>query len=108
MTALRLLRNTLRPLVDESLPPEEEARVEAVLKADPRVRSYHCLRTRQAGSHRLMDVHLLLDGHLSFVDAHAITEDVESAVRAVLPNVDVTVHSEPFEEELRHQAEQHE
>lgn len=107
VTAIRLLRQTLRPLLDESLPAEEQARVEAVLNADARVRSYHRLRTRQAGSHRLMDVHILLDDHLSFVGAHSIAEEVESAVRAVLPNVDVTVHAEPFEAETRHQQERH-
>jgi cation diffusion facilitator family transporter len=107
VTTLRLLRQTLRPLLDESLPAEEEARVEAVLRADPRVRSFHRLRTRQAGSHRLMDVHLLLDDHLSFTEAHTIAEDVENTIRAALPNVDVTVHAEPFEAEMQHQREVH-
>lgn len=105
--ALRLLRDTLRPLLDESLPKEEEGRVRAVLDGDDRVLGYHRLRTRRAGSHRMVDVHLLLDDHLSFQDAHAITEDVEGSIREALPNVDIIVHSEPFHEELRHLEEGH-
>jgi cation diffusion facilitator family transporter len=105
--AVRLLRDSVRPLLDESLPAEEEARVRAVLDTDDRVRGYHRLRTRRAGSQRLMDVHLMLNDQLSFPQAHAVAEDVEDAIRQTLPNVDVTVHAEPFEEELRHQREQH-
>jgi cation diffusion facilitator family transporter len=107
VSTLRLLRESVRPLLDESLPAREEARVRAVLDADTRVRSYHRLRTRRAGSQRLMDVHILLDDDLPFTQAHAISEEVESAVRDALPNVDVTVHAEPFEAEMRHQQEQH-
>lgn len=107
VSAVRLLRDTLRPLLDESLPPEEEARVRAVLDADERVKGYHRLRTRQAGAHRMVDVHLLLDDGLTFPAAHALAEEVEGKIRAVLPNVDIIVHAEPFEEEMRHQRERH-
>lgn len=106
-SAIHLMRDTLRPLLDESLPSEEEAMIRAVLEADPRVLGYHRLRTRQAGSLRLADVHLLLADDLSFKEAHDISEDVEDAIRAVLPNLDVIVHAEPYEEETRHQAEAH-
>lgn len=106
-SSLKLARETVRPLLDEKLPGEEEAQIIAVLDADPRVLSYHRLRTRQAGSYRLMDVHLLLDDDLSFRESHAIVEEVEDAIRRVLPNLDIIVHAEPFEEEMRHQQEAH-
>jgi cation diffusion facilitator family transporter len=106
-SSLKLARETVRPLLDEKLPGEEEAQIVAVLDADPRVLSYHRLRTRQAGSYRLMDVHLLLDDDLSFRESHAIVEEVEDAIRRVLPNLDIIVHAEPFEEEMRHQQEAH-
>ena len=95
-SSLKLARETVRPLLDEKLPGEEEDQIIAVLNADPRVLSYHRLRTRQAGSYRLMDVHLLLDDNLSFLQSHAIVEEVEDAIRLVLPNLDIIVHAEPF------------
>lgn len=107
VTAIKLLRDSVRPLLDESLPAEEEARVRDALDADPRVLGYHRLRTRRAGAVRLMDLHLLLDDDLSFREAHAITEDVEGEIRRVLPNVDVIVHAEPYLEEQLHQREHH-
>ena len=105
--ALHLLRDTLRPLLDESLPGEEERQIRAVLEAEPRVLGFHKLRTRQAGSVRLADVHILLDDHLSFRAAHDLGEQIEDEIRRVLPNLDVMVHTEPFEAETRHQREKH-
>jgi cation diffusion facilitator family transporter len=107
VSALHLLRDTLRPLLDESLPREEERQIRGVLEADPRVLGFHKLRTRQAGSARLADVHVLLDDHLSFRDAHRIGEEIEDEIRRVFPNLDVMVHTEPFEEEMQHQLEAH-
>ena len=107
VSAIRLGHDTVRPLLDEKLPGEEEAQIRAVLDADMRVLSYHRLRTRQAGSHRLMDVHIQLDDELTFPQSHAITEDIEDEIRKVLPNLDIIVHAEPFEEEMRHQEEAH-
>jgi cation diffusion facilitator family transporter len=106
-SALRVLRDSLRPLLDESLPPDEQARVLAVLEGDPRVLGFHRLRTRRAGSYRLVDLHLLLDDDLTFTAAHDLAEEVEARIRAALPNVDVIVHAEPYEAETRHQRERH-
>ena len=107
VSAIRLLHDTLRPLLDESLPSAELARVEEVLAQDKRVLGHHRLRSRRAGSHRLIDVHIMLDDRLTFPEAHAVSEDVEDAIRTVLPNADVIVHAEPYEEEQRHQREAH-
>ncbi|HEX9996016.1 MAG TPA: cation diffusion facilitator family transporter [Abditibacterium sp.] len=107
VAALHLLRDTLRPLLDESLPGEEEGAIRLVLEADERVLGFHKLRTRQAGSARLADVHILLDDHLSFRAAHDIGEQIEDEIRRVLPNLDVMVHTEPFEAEMQHQRERH-
>src|SRR5207249_174949 len=58
---------------------------------------YHALRTRQAGSRRFVDFHLLVPGRSTVQQAHALTGRVEAAVEAVLPGVEVTVHIEPIE-----------
>ncbi len=107
VSALHLLRDTLRPLLDESLPGDEERQILAVLEAEPRVLGFRKLRTRQAGSVRLADVHILLDDHLSFREAHDLGEQIEDEIRRVLPNLDVMVHTEPFEAEIQHQREVH-
>ncbi len=105
--AARLMRASLRPLLDQSLPAEEEALLRRALDADDRIMGYHRLRTRQAGTQRHVDVHIMLEDSLPLREAHAIGEETERALRKTLPNLDVVVHVEPYAEELSHQAAQH-
>lgn len=107
ITAIRLMGASLRPLLDQSLPEDEEAQIRRTLDADDRVMGYHRLRTRQAGAQRHVDVHIMLDDRLSLSEAHAIGEEIERAIRTILRNLDVVVHVEPYAEELSHQATQH-
>jgi divalent metal cation (Fe/Co/Zn/Cd) transporter len=52
-------------------------------------------------------LHVTLDDGLSFVDAHAITEDIEAELRKALDRSFVTIHYEPHEFEEEHQARDH-
>ena len=58
---LRIARNSIITLSDAALPFEEEEALRQALDADPRVLGYHKLRTRKSGSHRHVDVHVLID-----------------------------------------------
>jgi len=105
--ALYLMRDVVKPLVDASLNDDDEMRILDVLQRDARVLGYHRLRTRQAGSLKLADVHVLLDDELSFKEAHRVSEEIEDALRTALPSLDIVVHIEPFHEETQHQREKH-
>jgi len=107
ITAIRLMRLSLRPLLDQSLPAEEETKIRRTLDGDDRVKGYHKLRTRQAGVQRHVDVHVMLEDTLPLSEAHAIGEEIEGAIRKTLPNLDVVVHVEPYAEEMSHQATHH-
>lgn len=105
--ASRQLRNVLHPLMDGALPPEDVAILEGVLDSHSQVRGYHNLRTRQVGSNKTVELHVTLDDGLSFVDAHAITEDIESELRNALDRSFVIIHYEPHDFEEEHQARDH-
>jgi cation diffusion facilitator family transporter len=107
VTAARLMGASLRPLLDHSLPAAEVALLRRALDADDRIMGYHRLRTRQAGTQRHVDVHIMLEDTLPLREAHAIGEETELTLRRTLPNLDVVVHVEPYAEELSHQAAQH-
>ncbi len=88
-----LLREAVGELMDRPLPDDERAVVEGVLaRFEPRIVNWHDLRTRRAGPSRFVQVHLVLDGDMRLVDAHALAHEVERAVEAALPGVDVLVH----------------
>jgi divalent metal cation (Fe/Co/Zn/Cd) transporter len=98
-TGVDLVRRSFNGLMDHALPAEEQAQVRAAIEAnlEPGM-DYHALRTRQAGTDRFADFHLLVPGSFTVSRAHALTERIEEAVRAALPGIEVTVHVEPIEE----------
>jgi cation diffusion facilitator family transporter len=103
----RLTREAFDPLLDAKLPDEDRTVVRNVLDEEPRVLGYHKLRTRKSGSYRYVDAHVQLDDDLSLLEAHDITEELEDRIRERLPHTEITLHTEPFRAELRHQYEQH-
>jgi cation diffusion facilitator family transporter len=107
VTAIRLMGASLRPLLDQSLPAAEVAKIRRTLDADARILGYHRLRTRRAGTQRHVDVHIMLEDSLILSEAHAIGEEMERALQKTLPNLDAVVHVEPYAEEMFHQATQH-
>jgi cation diffusion facilitator family transporter len=98
-TGYDLVKRSFNGLMDHALPVEEQEVVRAAVAGalEPGM-DFHALRTRQAGSQRFADFHLLVPGSLSVTRAHALTTRIENAVRAALPNIEVTVHIEPIEE----------
>jgi cation diffusion facilitator family transporter len=104
-TGFRILRNAFAPLLDERLPEDEIRAVEGIMTRNPQILGWHKLRTRKAGSHRFIDVHIQVDDEMSLRDAHQLTEDLEDEMRAALSNLHVVIHTEPYEEEKRHHEE---
>jgi ferrous-iron efflux pump FieF len=106
-TAWHLVVESIQPLMDAKLPADEVRKIRQVLRGDSRVKGYHKLRTRRSGGHRYADVHVQLADQLSLVEAHDITESLEDRAREQIPNLEITIHTEPYEAELRHQESAH-
>ncbi len=94
-----LVKRSLGGLLDTRLPPEEEAKVRRVFdehRSD--IIDYHALRTRQAGSDRFIDVHLVLHRNTTVGEAHELSDHLEQHIEEALPGVDVTIHVEPCDD----------
>ena len=104
-TGARVFLSAFAPLLDERLPARELRQIETILSGSPAVLDWHKLRTRKSGSRRFVDVHIQVDDDMSLRDAHQFTEDLEDQMRAVLANLSVIIHTEPYEEEKRHHEE---
>jgi ferrous-iron efflux pump FieF len=86
-------RRGLAEIMDEALPAEDLALVEAVLAANAeRVEGFHGLRTRRAGPVRFVEVHADMRPDVTLHDAHLIVEDIGRQVREALPESRVLVH----------------
>jgi cation diffusion facilitator family transporter len=83
-------------LADVSLPPEQEARIEALIGSHyPQFVAFHQLRSRAAGSERHIDLHLEVPPAMSVAEAHALCDHLEQDIRALMPNSEVLIHVEP-------------
>jgi cation diffusion facilitator family transporter len=98
--AIDVLRNSLGGLVDVKLPEEEEKAIRAAITEHygREVVSFHKLRTRKAGSHRYIDLHLVMPKHVSLEEAHDMCDHLEKDIKERLGRTDVTIHAEPCDE----------
>jgi cation diffusion facilitator family transporter len=100
-TAFGLLKRSFDGLMDHALPEGEQEAVRHAIGGLLREgMHFHALRTRQAGTRRFVDFHLLVPGIWTVGAAHKFTEQIEEAIRQALPaGAEVTVHIEPVEEQ---------
>jgi cation diffusion facilitator family transporter len=99
-TGWRLVVRSFNGLMDHALPPAEQALVRRAIESSLETgMTFHALRTRQAGTDRFVDFHLLVPGRTSVTQAHRLADRVEQAVMAALPGTEVVVHIEPIEEQ---------
>jgi cation diffusion facilitator family transporter len=94
-TALGLVRAAASDIMDTALPEEELNLIYDVLIEHPEVRGFHRLRTRRSGADRHVDMHVLVDSHLTVDQSHRISEAIEDEIESKLPGTVVVIHLEP-------------
>lgn len=93
--AAKIGRQALDLLMDREFPELERQRIRAIALEHPAVRAVHDLRTRSAGPRTFIQFHLELDGKMTLVEAHHISDTVEAAVMAAFPGAEVIIHQDP-------------
>lgn len=105
--AIKQLRVIVHQLMDGALPPEEREILVNTLQSHPNVKGFHAIRSRTVGSNRYIDLHVLLDDNLTFVEAHDLAEEIEGELGNALGQATVSVHFEPFMHEIEHRKKAH-
>jgi cation diffusion facilitator family transporter len=97
---LGLIRRSFDGLMDHAIPAAERDRIREVIRANlPEGATFHLLRTRLSGARRFVEFHLLVNGDLSVREGHQIATRLEAALTAEVPEVAVTIHVEPVDEQ---------
>jgi len=98
--ALDTIRKPISGLLDENLPPSQQAVIEASLRKHSReVSGFHALRTRRAGSQSYIDLHLVMARDTSLEQAHQICDEIEAEIQSSLHEASVIIHAEPCNNE---------
>lgn len=97
--AFGLVRHGMQDILDENLPEPVRKEIERLINAhQDQLVGFHELRTRRAGSQKIINFHLIVCGHLSVTEGHTIADLLEKSIEDKIPGSDVTIHVEPCSE----------
>jgi cation diffusion facilitator family transporter len=96
---IELAWHSLRELVDTAIDPAVADDIRRVIVGVAGVKALHMLRTRRVGGKALVDVHIIVDDHLSVSEGHQISEAVGARLMKEVAVVsDVMVHIDTEED----------
>ena len=92
----KVVKDSLNGLLDEAVPDTTLTVIRDVIAsyAVGAVQA-HDLRTRHAGRMTFIDFHLVMPGETTVSDAHEVCDRVEAALKAAVPDANITIHVEP-------------
>ena len=73
----------------------ERQKILDIALSHPGVTGLHDLRTRSSGNQVFIQMHLEMDGEISLLEAHTISDAVEASVLEAFPNAEVLIHEDP-------------
>jgi len=94
--AWHLSKEAVMPLLDVSLPPEEEAVIMNIINEHAsNFVEFHKLRSRKAGSQRHIDLHLVVPPGTHVEDVNYLVNHIGEDIEARFPQTQVLMHVEP-------------
>ncbi|NPA11598.1 MAG: cation transporter [Epsilonproteobacteria bacterium] len=98
--ASEIVKDGVEVLLDVSLDFEIVEKIKEIIKKEPLVLDYHCLRTRKAGDRYFVDVHVVLTPDMKLKLAHEIIEKIEEKIRALDKDKKwiITIHADPYDD----------
>lgn len=69
--------------------------VENELKKNPNIRSYHDLKIRTSGADTFIKVNVHFNSKLDLPTTHALCDEIEKEICALIPRCEIIVHPEP-------------
>lgn len=97
---LNLVLESVKELVDTSLPPKLVAEIRKAIMSIDGVEGIHLLRTRQMGEDALIDAHIIVDPRITVSEGHSIGDTVRDELINRFDDImDVLVHVDPEDDE---------
>ncbi len=94
-TAWRIARGSYDMLMDRELSEDQRRQIRTIVLSNSEVRALHDLKTREAGRHTFIQLHIEMDGAMSLTEAHRVSDGVEAALEAAYPGAEIIIHQDP-------------
>ncbi len=102
---LNLVLNSIKELVDTSLPPKLLNEIRSTIMGIDGVEGIHLLRSRQMGEDALIDAHIIVDPRITVSEGHTISDIVRDELISCFDDViDVLVHVDPEDDEALYES----
>jgi len=106
-TGLWLLGPTLHELMEGSVDPALLEFIQETSINCPGIRGVDKVWVRKLGMRLMVDLHIVVDPHISVQEGHRLAHEVKAKLQAELPQVrDVMVHVEPYDEDRKKRLEE--
>jgi len=90
-----LIRKAFFPLLDVAWDSDELKHLNSIFE---RLQvNQHSVKTRKAGNHRFIDLHIELPPDMEFKTVHDFCSAIENEISKEFENVQVTIHPEPYD-----------
>jgi cation diffusion facilitator family transporter len=100
-----LIRGSVGGLMDMAPDAEVLRRInELIAESGTGSIEVHDLRAREAGRLTFLDFHLVVPGQMSVRESHAICDRIETALKAEMAHLAITIHVEPEDKAKRQSA----
>ena len=94
-TGFGILRETVDGLMDKSLPKEDLEIIQGILDGHRESGvKFHALRTRQAGSLKIISMHVLVPGNWTVQRGHHFLTQIETELSNAIADSDISTHLE--------------
>lgn len=94
-SAWQIIRVSYDQLMDRELPDEQREQIKQLVLQHPLAQGVHDLRTRHSGTVTFIQLHLELDDSLSLLEAHNVSDEVESSLLALFADAEIIIHIDP-------------
>lgn len=100
-SAIEIVIDGIKILLDHSLPEDQVAKIEQILKNHKEITSFHWLKTRTDGSVNFVEFHMVLRPNMLLLEAHRIAEQAEDKIMQIDPSKKwaITPHFDPYDDE---------
>lgn len=92
----KILKESIGMLMDTEMPTATRDAIKKIALAHRDVHEIYDLKTRQSGEDIFIQFCIRLDKHLTLLQAHNITDEIEHEIHKVIPDSAVIIHPEPL------------